>query len=361
MAIPHSELPYVVTNKEVPETPGLDPVTVDIELRRGVWIEGKITDKVTGKPLRAPVEYFSLYSNPNLQDYPGFDGTILMGDGTVHAQEDGSYRIVGLPGPGLAAVWGERDYLRANERDDEYGTKEVSLQTSPYHMTFTSNFAALARIDPAKGAAIAKRDITLDPGWTFTGTVVGPDGKPLAGAQTFGLKVPPWGQGMKTADFRVNGFNPHRPRDLFFLLPEKGLVGIAPAPKENGGSVTVRMEPGATVTGRLVDEGGKPRSGVDLEITFRPEKQRYFGSYYPERIKTDHEGQFRIGTLLPGCEFRLSDGKGELSLGAAPTFGETRELGDMSNQSRKTEQSNTSERMIAQKLGTFAVPPGTTL
>jgi len=26
---------------------GLDPVTGDVELRRGVWIEGKISDKVT--------------------------------------------------------------------------------------------------------------------------------------------------------------------------------------------------------------------------------------------------------------------------------------------------------------------------
>jgi RNA polymerase sigma factor (sigma-70 family) len=329
VAIPGSDQPYVVINKEVPDTRGLDPVTVDIELQRGIWIEGKITDKGTGKPVQGTVEYFSLYSNPNLQDYPGFDGTILMGELTVRANKDGFYRIVGLPGPGLAAVWGPGDYLRANEREDQFGTKEASLQTSPYHMSFTSNFAALGRIDPAKGAATAKRDITLDPGWTFTGTVLGPDGQPLAGAQTFGLKVPPWGQGMKTAEFTVSGFNPHRPRDLLFLLPGKGLVGNAQPPKENGGSVTVRMEPGATVTGRLVDEGGKPRAGVDLEITFRPKKERYFGSYHPERTKTDHEGRFRIGTLLPGCEFRLSSGKGVLSLGAAPAFGETRELGDV--------------------------------
>src|SRR5205085_2060467 len=104
VAIPHSDLPYVVINKEVPDSPGLDPVTVDIELDRGVWIEGKITDKVTGEPVQGVVEYFSLYSNPNLKDYPGFDGTILMGELTVRPKEDGSYRIVGLPGPGLVGV-----------------------------------------------------------------------------------------------------------------------------------------------------------------------------------------------------------------------------------------------------------------
>ena len=53
-------------------------VSKRMELRRGVWIEGKLTDKVTGKPLKGYVEYFALHSNPNLRDYPGFDGTALI-------------------------------------------------------------------------------------------------------------------------------------------------------------------------------------------------------------------------------------------------------------------------------------------
>src|SRR5262249_39572166 len=67
---PGRDQPYVPTNREVPDSPGLDPVTVDIELKRGVWIEGKLTDKTTGKPLRGSVEYFSLFGNPHLRDYP---------------------------------------------------------------------------------------------------------------------------------------------------------------------------------------------------------------------------------------------------------------------------------------------------
>src|SRR5207244_1684132 len=116
----------------------------DIELGRGVWIEGKVTDKVTGKPVVAHVEYFSFYSNPNLRDYPGFDGTVLVEHLGVATKDDGSYRIVGLPGPGLIGVMYQREpYLRADERDDEFGTKERSLRTSPYHLGFTSNYNAL--------------------------------------------------------------------------------------------------------------------------------------------------------------------------------------------------------------------------
>jgi RNA polymerase sigma factor (sigma-70 family) len=189
-AVPGRDQPYVAANKEVPDSTGLEPVMVDIELKRGVWIEGKLTDKVTGKPVHGSVEYFALYSNPHRRDYPGFDGTILMGELVVGAKADGSYRIVGLPGPGLVGVYYQKEpYLRANARDDEFGTAEDSLRTSPYHISFTSNFNALARIDPAHGAASVKRDIALDPGWTFRDTLLGPDGKPLAGVRKFGTGV----------------------------------------------------------------------------------------------------------------------------------------------------------------------------
>src|SRR5262249_21955369 len=154
--------------------------------------------------------------------------------------------------------------------DDEYGTKETEIYTSPRQLGLLINYTALARIDPAKGADAVKRDITLDPGWTFTGTVLGPDGKPLAGARAFGLHDRGWSfEPMKTAEFTVQAFNPRRPRDVFFRHAEKGLVGVAQPLKESGGSVTVRMEAGATATGRLVDADGKPRAGVELGVRFR--------------------------------------------------------------------------------------------
>ena len=93
------------------------------------------------------------------------------------------------------------------------------------------------------------------------------------------------------------------------------------------------MQPGATVTGRLVDPDGRPRSGVELELSLRPKFgpdppawTHYFGR---ERIKTDQEGRFRIEALLPGYEFRLSDGKGELLFGDGLRAGQTKNLGDV--------------------------------
>jgi RNA polymerase sigma factor (sigma-70 family) len=327
--VPRDDQPYVSVHALVPDSPGLDPVTVDIELKRGIWIEGQLTDKATGKPVRGSVDYFALDTNPNVKDHLGFDGTIPPYWG-ITTKEDGSFRIVGLPGPGLVAVFYTGAHLLAPERDDEFGTKETVIYTSPRQLGLLINYTALARIDPAKGVEAVKRNVTLDPGWTFTGTVLGPDGKPLAGARGFGLHSRGWyREALKTAEFTVLAFNPRGPRDVLFQHTEKGLVGVAQPPKENGGTVTVRLEPGATVTGRLVDAAGQPRAGVELEVRFHPKGDLFWQDYTPAPIKTDREGRFRIAALLPGYELRLSDGTGELPCGEALRSGQTRNLGDV--------------------------------
>jgi hypothetical protein len=339
LAVPGSDQPYPLSAKNVPDSPGLDPVTVDFELKRGVWIEGKITDKATGKPLPARVEYFALYANPNPRDYAGFDAAFI-GRSALNVKEDGSYRVVGLPGPGVVAVTYSDHYLLALERDDPERVKESFLSTAPYVLSVLG-YNAIARIDPAKGAESVHRDVTLDPGRTFTGTVLGPDGKPLPGVRSFGLSG--WDgwerEAMKAAEFKVLGFNPRRPRDVLFQHLEKGLVGEAQPPKDEGGSVTVRMEPGAAVAGLLVDADGQPRAGVELNLTFRPNRPKERSgayNYCPERIKTDREGRFRIEALLPGYEFRLSDGKGWLHFGGGIRPGQVKDLGEV--QMRRAEE-----------------------
>jgi protocatechuate 3,4-dioxygenase beta subunit len=176
--IPPRDLPYVAIRLKVPETNGQRPVTTDFELQRGVWIEGKVTDKASGEPVRAHVEYFAHATNPHLRAYPGLDGANPdVGETT----QDGSYRIVGLPGPGfVAARSNEGGHLSATERDDEYATPtpEGELNTLPCTLV-PRNYGAIASVNPAAATRSVKRNITLDPGWTFTGTVIRPDGKPL--------------------------------------------------------------------------------------------------------------------------------------------------------------------------------------
>ncbi len=61
VAVPPTDQPYVPSTRKVPHVRALfandtrwDAVTLDFELKRGVWITGKVTDKVTGQPILGP-------------------------------------------------------------------------------------------------------------------------------------------------------------------------------------------------------------------------------------------------------------------------------------------------------------------
>jgi len=328
MVVPSEDQPYLIAGAEVPDSFGFAPVTVDVELKRGVWVQGRISDKKTGKGLSAMVEYYALADNPHLGDCPGFEDTGLLIPWRG-SQTDGSFRIVALPGPGVLAVKYGGSYLVANARDDAEGTKEDHLDTRPYALGAIS-YHAFARIDPPKGADSVKRDVALDPGQSFRGTVLGPDGKPLTGARHYGLSA--WGDWnrtpLKSPQFTVRAFNPRRPRSVLFLHREKQLTGTWKPPKDESALVTVRLMPGATVIGRLVDKDGQPRGGAELELFFQRKDSNSIAHYFPERITTDAVGRFRLDTLLPGYHFQLRDIKGYFRFGGLRS-GETKDLGDV--------------------------------
>jgi RNA polymerase sigma factor (sigma-70 family) len=163
--LPNRELPYCSVKVAAPDTPGLDPVTVDVDVKRGVWIEGRVVDKESGKPVKAMVEYFSLWKNPSLRDYSGFDGVVLFLFQFVETKPDGSYRIAGLPGPGFIVVrrpQGKKWYLAATRRQDEFGIEEPPPSTAPYQLLPLGNYVAFARVEPVAGATMVRRDVTLE-------------------------------------------------------------------------------------------------------------------------------------------------------------------------------------------------------
>jgi RNA polymerase sigma factor (sigma-70 family) len=334
IARPRDDQPYLMVHADVPDTNGLDPVTVDFALKRGVWIEGKVTDKATGKPVQGQVEYFASLGNPNVQDHAGYSGTftpLFDNKPALIDRKDGSYRVLGLPGPGVLLVrsFSFEDYLLTTEREDAEGAKEEILPTEPYWVPHR-NYNAAARIDVPRDAKRATRDVTLDPGEALTGTVVGVDGRPLPGARAHGLLTgAEWNQPLEGAAFTVRGYNRHRPRFVLFVHPGKKIVGVLSPPRNKTEPVTVRMQPGASVTGRLVDEGGRPRPGVTFQVTFRQPSSDSWISHLPREATTDKEGRFRLDTLLPGCRVEVRDSKGSFEFDAAAKPGEAKDLGDV--------------------------------
>src|SRR5262249_9612099 len=73
--LPGKDQPYLPATKTLKATTGLDPITVDFALKRGVFIRGRVTDKVTGRPVPALVRYGAFSDNSHLREPAGFRGT----------------------------------------------------------------------------------------------------------------------------------------------------------------------------------------------------------------------------------------------------------------------------------------------
>ena len=69
------------------EVAGLEPVTFDIAMKRGVFVRGRVVDKSTGRPIKGYANYFCMGDNPNVRDYSGFpsEPDASMPDSTTRA------------------------------------------------------------------------------------------------------------------------------------------------------------------------------------------------------------------------------------------------------------------------------------
>jgi hypothetical protein len=170
-----------------------------------------------------------------------------------------------------------------------------------------------------------KVNFVLDSGRIVKGTVVDPEGKPLAGVVAAGLNIDDWEYEpqprlFQTADFTVIGLHPDRPRLLGFVYEKKKLAGFTVVRGDEKKPITVKLQPWAEVSGRLLDAQGKPIPNAALWFTEIPVRKpgqpmasdvglavvaRYGGQ--PTRDpKTDDQGRFHIGGLAPGMKYNLA-------------------------------------------------------
>ena len=105
---PPLDQPYFVTDfLKVSAGPGIEPVRFDVALHRGVWIDGRVTDAKTGQPVRAAIHYYPYLANTHAKTFPNFRPNSMSANWTgyrYHTDDQGRFRVVGLPGRGIVAV-----------------------------------------------------------------------------------------------------------------------------------------------------------------------------------------------------------------------------------------------------------------
>ena len=170
-------------------------MTVNLELHRAVWIEGRVTDKTTRQPIAgAFVWYEPFLSNPFTFDLPEFNrskGRRLMEDSQRYwTDADGRFRIAGVPGRaalvGVLALGG--NYLRG------VGASEIRVPAkNGSYETYQGRFSpqgqnAIKEIDPPADASEAICDFVLVPGESVRLNVVDSERlRPLYGS--WGLNI----------------------------------------------------------------------------------------------------------------------------------------------------------------------------
>jgi protocatechuate 3,4-dioxygenase beta subunit len=334
-ALPPEGQPYLSDSRPVPAPDGLGAVAVDFELSRGVWVEGKVTDKVTGKPVPAGVEYFAFRDNPHLQAVPG-----LSTHQQVHTGDDGAFRFLTVHGHGLVAARAHGDrYLVGvgSEGLKVDANRYLAATTPPCH---SEGHHGLVQIKPAPEEEKVTCNVVLDPGRALTGTVLGSDGEPLAGARVCGLTsyaFTGWEhEPLKTDQFTAFALSKGRPRNLLFLHEGKKLAGSLLLKGDEKGPLTVRLQPYGAVRGRVVGADSLPQA--KLELTTRRFGDRLYDAgsgFHPTRsFETDKDGRFRIEGLVPGLKYEISVMKqgrivGRLVRDLTVKSGESRDLGEL--------------------------------
>ena len=181
--------PYFITERlEAPATPGFDPVNFDVALKRGLWITGRVTDVVTGKPVVAAVDYFPWLTNVHAKEYRNFDPNItsLEVNTRYRTDKEGRFRVVGLPGEAVVtAHTDDKSYLGGVGADSIKGPRERD-QLLTYNRIFPALYQCLKPVNIPDGTTSFTCDLGVDPGNSVALRIVDEAGAPVTNTVIWG-------------------------------------------------------------------------------------------------------------------------------------------------------------------------------
>ncbi len=296
---------YLAARKPLGGAPGAEPIALDFDLRKGVRVEGRVTDGATGKPVQARVSYY-VFADAGQKEEAKALFLSQHDPNNLRADKDGKFRLVAFPGRGLLGARADgptgEQYAIGVGADGIEGKADFpgtpTFATYPFYAS-SWDFDSVMEVKPAAGAESVTCDLVLNPGRTRAVRVEGPDGKPLAGAYAHGRNAR-LGWDSVGAEFTAYGLKPGESRTLLFQHPQKKLAGIATVKADESAPATVRLRPSAAVTGRLIDEDGRPLRDVAVSVQFQLAGQvNWVFNHMPQEERTDADGKFRVVGLVP--------------------------------------------------------------
>jgi beta-lactamase regulating signal transducer with metallopeptidase domain len=333
--VPHENQPYFMREVVVPNWQVSGSRTFDVALHRGLWITGKATDKVTGKPVEARLYYLPYLANPFTKKLPEFSDTIINGDEDQYrTRPDGSFRVVGLPGRAIVGAWApEQAHYRAGVGASEIGGMNKDGRFATYANPWYAGRLwpdAMKEINPREGVDAVKCDLALDPGQTIHVSLIDGNGKPVDGATVFGA-LPHGSLWPKpAAQFDLVGLAPGDKRRVMIYHPQLrvGKYFVLEYTDKTPKAMTITLEPCAILKGRVVDQ-----DGIGVQASLRADSLPNVDfSPGTEPADTRPDGQFEC-VVPAGCQYDLWARAPRIGVGWAQQIsviaGKTIDVGDI--------------------------------
>jgi hypothetical protein len=294
---------------------GLRPVEFDIELKRAVWVTGRVYDVESNEPVRGTLHYTPFNENEFLEGYPQYvDGTTTMLSGRIDAttDEEGRFRIPVIPGRGLVCFQAEERIYRSGfgaEKIPGFDNEE-EFRVPPGGPTrdhvLPGLFHALVEVNPQPDDVEIEQDVPVDPGMQMTLKFVDQQGNALTNVQAAAPGVNPLSNVHRSDPdtAQAYGLSPDETRYVNITHLETGyrrLLALTPEPDET--ERTVVLGPPAVVTGRLLTPEDEPLRDVAIAARY-PFKKGMEATITP-LAQTDAEGRFE-SEVPEGGPYQLS-------------------------------------------------------
>jgi RNA polymerase sigma factor (sigma-70 family) len=325
---------------------------VEVKLQRGVVVRGRLVEDPAGTPVGGGwVGYLQTRrGNPRPLRLPAIQAV---------SGPDGTFTLIVPTGPGHLLVQGpSADYLHVSTSNVEMGSR-----IGPSFHMYPDAHAVL---DIKDGEAMHPVELRLRRGVTVAGSVVGPNGQPVAEAFAFGRSYVPYGERaypmslgagsppqieVKDGRFEIPGCDPEKLVTFYFLDVKDHLGGTAEISGRlaANGPITVRLRPTASASIRLKRPDDKvpdyyeargQLAGLRLVITPGPDIEEMntnifnvipgdFATQINLDFDPDHlpqpglDGRITLRNLIPGATYRFRGRE------FTPEPGQTVDLGEV--------------------------------
>jgi protocatechuate 3,4-dioxygenase beta subunit len=339
-ADPPAKTAWLMSGARIDDTEGVQPLTVDFTVARGILLTGRVVDKTTGKGVRGGIRYVPLPGNKfaKLPGYDSYQYERLMR--TVDTE--GRFKFPVTPGPGvvMVQVFGGSEKANGGQAINPYKQAEFDAQdrqsvqinekegyfTSVNNsIEFLSTEQAVKVIDLAADAGTAECNLFLERGETMKVQIEDTDGKPLKGTTVAGVTAAwPNTVPIKDATVTVFALDPKMPRRVLFYHGERKLAGSLVVRGDEKEPPVARLTATGSVAGRVLDRDGQPIAGADVQLS-SPERDasELYRQLDQKRkpIRTDKDGRFRIEGIVPEVKFQLNIYQGRTFLVGEPRIG----------------------------------------